>query len=32
MALYDELEAKLKQPETYGVKLIEELVNRLVVA
>jgi hypothetical protein len=32
MALYDELEAKHKQSQTYGVKLIEAVVNQLVAA
>ena len=32
MAFYDELEAKLKQSQTYGVKLIEAVVNQLVTA
>jgi len=32
MAFYDELEAKLKQSQTYGMKLIEEVVNQLMMA
>ena len=32
MAFYYELEVKFKQSQTYGVKLIEAVVNQLVAA
>ena len=32
MAFYDELEAELKQSQTYGVEFIEAVVNQLVAA